>query len=137
MNVLFDTNIILDVFQNRAPFLKDAQTLLTMAKNKEINGYLSAKSIPDLWYVMRKQYSSDERRIIISSLMEIFQITDLKKEMIQNALTRSNFPDFEDCLIDECAMEGKADCIITRNPKDFTEAITKIYTPQEFIKTYA
>ena len=40
--VFVDTNIVIDLIGNRAPFVKDAQRLFTLAERKEVEIYVSA-----------------------------------------------------------------------------------------------
>lgn len=42
--------------------------------------------------------------------------------------------DFEDAIQYETAVEGKCECIITRNKKDFYFSQIPVFTPEEFIK---
>ncbi|MBP1565657.1 MAG: hypothetical protein J6A58_07905 [Oscillospiraceae bacterium] len=45
----------------------------------------------------------------------------------------SKISDFEDAVMVETAKRSKADCIVTRNIKDYANADITIYTPEEFI----
>ena len=74
------------------------------------------------------------RRKILLLLFDFFEIVSVDEHKLRSALLRSDFKDFEDCLQNECAVEEKADCIITRNKKDFENADVKVYTPKEFIE---
>ena len=55
MKVLIDTNIILDVLYARELFAEDASKIFKCCKLKRIYGYVSALSIPNIVYVMRKE----------------------------------------------------------------------------------
>ena len=44
-----------------------------------------------------------------------------------------DFTDFEDCLQVECAKDFGANCIVTRNTKDFQGSIAPVTEPSEFI----
>ena len=114
-------------------------TLINMEKilSKQIHGVLAAHSITNLWYILRKDYSGAERRELLSSILEVFEISPLTKDKLISAINRSDFKDFEDCLQDECAIHAKADCIVTRNVKDFVNAKTPVLTPEEFVKKYS
>ncbi len=46
----------------------------------------------------------------------------------------SKISDFEDAVMVETAKRSKADCIVTRNIKDYANADITIYTPEEFIR---
>ena len=49
---------------------------------------------------------------------------------------RNDFPDFEDCLQDECAAQSHADYIITRNTDDFSNSNVPAITPSDFLEKY-
>ena len=46
----------------------------------------------------------------------------------------SKISDFEDAVMVETAKRSKADCIVTKNIKDYANADITIYTPEEFIR---
>lgn len=133
MIVLVDTNIILDVFLKREPFKTNAEIILTKCANRQIIGYLAAHSIPNLYYILRKKYTQQERRTLIKNLCIIFRVSDLNLEKIVSAIDNEEFADFEDCLQEECAVDIMADYIITRNPGDFVKSRIKVIEPEAFI----
>ena len=55
---------------------------------------------------------------------------------VRHALERNDFPDFEDCLQDECATQNHADYIITRNIDDFSSSNIPAITPLDFLEKY-
>lgn len=134
MIILVDTNIILDVFMDREPYAEEARTIMAKCADREIIGYLAAHSIPNLFYILRKKYTSKERRRLIRNLCDIFQISVLDVEKIISAVENEEFSDFEDCLQEECAVEAMADYIVTRNPNDYKISRVKVIEPGEFIK---
>ena len=133
MVVLVDTNVILDVLMKREPFAKDAREILIKCAMGEIKGYLATHSIPNLFYILRKNFTEKERRSLIISLCDIFLISDLNTEKILSAAENDDFSDFEDCLQEECAVEVMADYIVTRNPADFTKSRVKTIQPAELL----
>ena len=48
MKYLIDTNVILDVLLKREPFYKSCASVLTLARRKEIELYVSASAITDI-----------------------------------------------------------------------------------------
>ncbi len=60
MKILVDTNIILDVLLKREPHIKAARIIMTKCAEREITGYMAAHSIPNIFYVLRKDYSQEE-----------------------------------------------------------------------------
>lgn len=83
---------------------------------------------------MRKSYSQQERREFIRNLCDIFYISDLNVEKILSAVDNEEFIDFEDCLQEECAVEIKADYIVTRNPADYKKSRVQVIQPDELVK---
>ena len=49
MRILIDTCIIIDALQNRDPWGKDAQQIFLLAANRKFDGFLTAKSITDIY----------------------------------------------------------------------------------------
>lgn len=134
MKILVDTNIILDVLLKREPHNKAAQAIMTKCADREVMGYLAAHSIPNIFYVLRKEYSQEERRKFIRNLCEIFWISDLNAEKIISAIDNEQFLDFEDCLQEECAVAETVDYIVTRNLADYKQSRVNVIEPDEFVK---
>lgn len=106
MVILVDTNIIIDALANREPYADDAKRIMEKCAAREITGILAAHSIPNLFYILRKNFSQEERRFLLKNLCEIFQISDLNEKKIVAALENNVFSDFEDGLQEECAVES-------------------------------
>ena len=110
----------------REPYKTNAEFILTKCANRQITGYLAAHSIPNLFYILRKDYTQQERRKLIKNLCSIFRISDLNLDKILAAIDNEDFSDFEDCL------HIMADYIVTRNPGDFVKSRVKVMKPEEF-----
>lgn len=133
MVILADTNIIIDIFLEREPYKTNSEIILSKCADRQIVGYLAAHSIPDIFYILRKNYTHQERRKLIKNLCSIFCIADLNLERIISAVDNEDFTDFEDCLQEECAANVMADYIVTRNPRDFEKSRVKVIEPTAFI----
>ena len=134
MVVLVDTNIIIDALANREPYADNAKKILEKCAAREVTGLLAAHSIPNMFYILRKNFSQDERRFLLKNLCNIFKISDLNAKKILAALENEKFVDFEDCLQEECAVESMADYIVTRNPADFKHSRVKVILPDELLR---
>jgi len=134
MNVLIDTNVVLDAMLSRSPFAEAAQKLFIMAAEEEINGYVTASSITDIYYLLHRYLHDNERcRQEIFKLIKIFSILDVTGSDCEKALELP-MADYEDALIAACARRGKMECIITRNVKDFGDSPVKAVLPDDFLK---
>lgn len=134
MVLLIDTNIIMDVICEREEFYDASKKVFDLCASQKVTGILAAHSIPNMFYILRKGYTDEQRREMLLSLFTYFNISSIDAPKLIAALNRNDFRDFEDCLQNECAIEEQADCIITRNKKDFAGANVNVYTPSEFAK---
>ena len=131
--VLLDTNIILDFILYREEFYQDAEVIFELSSNQEICSFISASSITDLFYIIKKQKNKDIAKRFLIDLTSFIQIANVDHIVIENALN-SDLYDFEDAVQDCVAQINQIDIIITRNIKDFKKAKTKIMSPKDFLK---
>ena len=54
MNVLIDTNVILDAMTAREPFSQAAQTIFLLAADDAFIGFITASSATDMYYLIHK-----------------------------------------------------------------------------------
>jgi predicted nucleic acid-binding protein len=52
MQVLFDTNVLLDALLAREPFLEDATFLLEAVEAGRLEGFMSATTVTDIHYLV-------------------------------------------------------------------------------------
>lgn len=132
MKVLIDTNIILDVLCKRPAFYEDSAKIFKLCEVKKISGVISALSIPNIMYILRKELDADKTREILDSLMLIFSVADLKADDLKRAADM-RFKDYEDAIQSACATRIKANYIVTRNIKDFSESKVTAIKPAELL----
>ena len=86
MRVLVDTNVVMDALEGQAPFFDASNQVLKICALKQVEGYLAAHSITNLFYLFRKRYSNDECRDILLSIFDIFQIEQIDTRKLKTAL---------------------------------------------------
>lgn len=133
MKVLIDTNIILDVFCKRPDFYEDSAKVFKLCEVKRISGVISALSIPNIMYILRKELDSEKTKEILDNLSLIFSIADLKADDLKKAADMQ-FKDYEDAVQSACAARIKANYIITRNIGDFTMSKVAAIKPIELLE---
>ena len=133
MKVLIDTNIILDVLCNREEFVEHSLKIFKLCEVKKIEGYISALSIPNIVYIMRKELDSKKVKEILEKLSLIFEIIDLKADDLKRA-SSFDFKDYEDAIQSAQASRIKANYIITRNVKDYISSKVTAIKPSELIE---
>ena len=130
MNILIDTNVILDVLCNRADFVEDALKVFRLCEAEQITGYISALSVPNIVYIMRKELDNTRIKEILNILTSIFTVVELREsDLIQAA--DMEFSDYEDALQAVCASRAKTSYIVTRNIKDFRNSPVPAIKPSE------
>ncbi len=134
MRILIDTNVLIDFILNRQPYADRAEQIIYMCKNKVVDGCVAAHSLTNLFYILRKEISFEERKSFLYYLSEITEIIGVDKQKILSALDNDDFSDFEDSVQTECAKSFSSDYIITRNIKDFQNSSIKPVTPDDFLK---
>jgi len=104
------------------------------AKNK-ISASITANSLTDLHYLLKKYLKNNEQINTLKSLIEILDIVDITKN---DCLKAFDLPmeDFEDALLAYCAKRAKAEYIITRNIKDFLNSPVNPITPEDFLSRF-
>ena len=133
MRILIDTNVLADVLLGRDPYYDIAYSILTLCADNKVYGYMAAHSIPNLFYILRKFMTEEERRQALKDICQIVKVEGIDSFKIISALDNVDFADFEDCLQDKCAKEVGADYIITVNKKDFANSEIEAIDPCEFL----
>ena len=133
MKVLVDTNVILDVLCNRKEFVADSLRVFQCCEVRHITGYISALSIPNIVYIMRKELHSERIKEILHTLTMVFSVVELRESDLLKAAELS-FDDFEDAIQSICAARAGAEYIVTRNGKDFVNSPVPAITPADLLK---
>lgn len=136
MRILLDTNVLIDYLMKREPYKCSGESILNACISDEMKGCIAAHSISNLFFILRKSFSVDERRDILGVLCQILTVVGIDEDMIIRALQNTEFTDFEDCLQMECAREFKAEFIITRNLADFQHSPIPAISSDEFFGKY-
>ena len=138
MNVLIDTNIALDVLIHREPFFEFSQLVLLASEQKLINGYVTASSITDIFYITNKHLKdrASTYSLIKEHLIGTVNIAAVDSKAIIDALDLE-WDDFEDCVQYVVGENISAEYIVTRNPKDFENDQISVISPEELLNIIA
>lgn len=131
--ILIDTNVLLDYLLTREPYYEDAKNIIVACADEKVKGCIAAHSIPNMFYILRKDYNSKERREVLSNLCSLFDVEGIDKAKLLAGLENENFSDFEDCLQMECAKAYGAEYIVTRNVDDYSTSEVKAITPKDYL----
>ncbi len=134
MRALIDTCVVIDALESREGFEKDAQNIFLAAANNAFLGYISAKAVTDIYYLMHRYTHSDKTsRETLNKLFTLFDVLDTAGIDCRKAVP-SPVSDFEDAVMIETALRSEVDCIITRNTEDFARSPVPVLSPREFLQ---
>lgn len=136
MKILIDTNVILDYLLCREPYQEDAKMIINACKEKKVIGCIAAHTVSNIFFILRKVYSVKERRDILNSICQLFEVESINKEKIIRGLNNDKFSDFEDCLQMECAISFQAEYIVTRNIDDFKGSSIACILPSDLLDKF-
>ncbi len=132
MLILLDTNIILDLALQRQSYFEEAIAIFKLIDKSNIRACVTASSITDIYYIVKKSKSHHEAIAIIKNIIQYFEIISVDKEIIVRAI-ESSMKDFEDAIQSFAALSENIDYIVTRNIKDFENSKVLAISPQEFL----
>lgn len=134
MRLMIDTNIFLDVLLQREPFFESARNVLRLCEEKKVQGFLSASSATDIFYIVRKGLqSTDAAYNALGAVLDIVKILTVTNEDVLNAFMQKA-ADFEDCLLATCAKSNQCTAIVTRNKRDFLDFGIPLLSPEELLR---
>jgi predicted nucleic acid-binding protein len=136
-SVLIDTDVLLDFYLDRKPFSDDSLQLLLKCEQKQFRAYVTPVIVANTYYILRRHathlYVIERLQVLLNTI----HVLAMDQKQVLAAL-ESKFTDFEDALQYFSAVNSnKIDAIITRNIKDFKKSALPVFTPNEFLATFA
>lgn len=133
MNVLLDTNIVLDVLLGREPWLEDAREVWQACDDGRLAGWISPVTLTTIYYIGRKQLGSPKARQAVSLCLKAFHICPVHRQTIDMALG-FNGKDFEDDMQCACACIAALNAIVSRDVSGFVSSPVPAMTPRELLR---
>ena len=136
--VLFDTNVVLDVLLNRQPWVLEAQELWDLVDDGQIEGYISAITLSNMFYIARKVKGIEAAFELIGICLETFEICPVDRRTLEEA-ARSDHggtSDFEDNIQIVNATDANLNAIVTRDKSGFGASQVPVFTPAELLNEF-
>jgi predicted nucleic acid-binding protein len=132
--LFIDSDVVIDFFTDREPHVNPASELFDLNEKGEVKLYLSAVSINNIYYIVRRYLGHKKTLEVIEELADMTAIIGTTKQEIIQALN-NDFKDFEDSVQYSSALTiKKIEAIITRNVKDYRNAKIAVLTPVNYLK---
>jgi predicted nucleic acid-binding protein len=119
MRLLIDTNVVLDFLQGRKPFVESAVRLFERIDNGEVEGFIAATTITNIYYIVRKSAGKAVAQDAITQVLSDLNICAVDLEILEEAIAL-NFEDFEDAVQYACGVAHNVDAIVTRDKSGFS-----------------
>ncbi|WP_443938006.1 PIN domain-containing protein [Pedobacter sp. MW01-1-1] len=133
-NVLIDSDVLLDFFLQREPFLIDSIGILTICERKKVKGFTTGLILANSYYLLRKHFEHKNIMSDFKKLLSFLDVLTMDKNSILQSID-SEVSDFEDALQNYSAENHNGiDAIITRNIKDYKKSNLIILTPRMFLE---
>lgn len=111
--VVFDTNVILNAAMGRDGS-EMAQQLIQFVVDGEIAGVVTANSITDIHYIVKKRAGDEKARMVVYNVLALFDIAPVDGDACSMALN-TDMSDYEDAVLAVCAAREGADYIATND----------------------
>ena len=134
VDVLLDTNVILDFALKRAEHYVPAKRIMWEIADGRLIAHVSASQITDIYYFLAKKFSQAESIRVISDLIGTVQVIGVDQSTIEAAIA-SGMTDFEDAVQAAAAKDSDINIVITRDKTGFHNSGLQVYTPDEFLET--
>lgn len=108
MRVLYDTNVLLDVFQHRMPHYGASARVLSAAIEQHVTGLFPAHAVATVDYVLRKYSNRTTAIKALEWLLDSLEIVPCDQGTLKRALAL-DMPDFEDAIVAQCAQTASCD----------------------------
>ena len=133
MKIFLDTNILLDLVQERVG-AEDARRIIGISReNAWTRLYVSYLSMANIAYILRKS-GTEAIKSCLSAICKLCEVLPMNDMQLLTAVRNCDCPVFEDALQIMCAEEKGCELIITSNISHFRPYTDiPVLSPAEFL----
>jgi predicted nucleic acid-binding protein len=132
VRVLIDSDVLIDVGLNRAPFADFAAQVLDGLEARHGTGFVAWHSIANLFYLVSPASGKENALGYIRDLSGFISVAPVETKDLLYALSL-DMADFEDAMQAAAAVACKADWIVTRNIRHYRKSPVKAISPEELL----
>lgn len=130
MRVLLDTDVLIDVALDRAPYADAAAAVLDSLERRPGMGTIAWHSASNFYYLVAPRRGKGGARQFLLELCRFIDIAPTTTESLRYA-AQLEMKDFEDAMQVAAAIQVQAEILITRNVKDYSKAPVRALRPSE------
>ena len=132
MKLLIDTNVLLDMVLKRKGYDVSVK-LFRKIREQGVLACITASSVTDLFYIIRKETHDTERTyVIMENIFCLVTVLSVTENDIRDAFGQK-WKDFEDCVQYMTGRNNRMDYLITANRKDYKDVSLPVLTPAEWL----
>ena len=131
MNVLVDTDVLVDVALDRAPFAEPAARLLDLLERRRAAGFVAWHGAAN-YHLVAGDRGREKARSFLLELVAFSEIAPTTTESFRQAC-RLTLADFEDAMQVAAGLTCSADVIATRNTRDYRGSPIEAVTPDALV----
>jgi len=113
--------------------MKDSRQVLLLVEQEQVEGYISASTFSDIYYLVRRGRGRDWAKDFLIWLITFCRIAIVDRVAVLMALN-ANFRDLEDAIQHSTAVMNQLEAIITRDAADFPVSTPRILTPTQLVQ---
>ena len=132
MNVLFDTNVVLDALLDREPWAEAAVALFDRVESGGLIGHIGATTVTTIHYIARRNVGTRVAGVLMRDLLRLFEVAPVDGVVLASALALG-FDDFEDAVLHEAGRRAGVQAIVTRDPSGFSAAALRVHDPEALV----
>lgn len=132
MRLFIDTNVLLDVLDQRLPHFRDSYDVVLRSAQLGADVYMAWHTLATVFYLMAKKHDRAHAEGMLRMTLSWATIAEVGHADALHALTLG-MGDFEDALQVASARAEGVTCIVTRDTKDFSKSPIQIMSPAEFL----
>ncbi len=132
MIVLIDTDVVLDLLLDRAPFAEEAAELFSRVERGDVAGRVSAATIETVRRAAAGPLGASRARRLAKRLLSLADVAPVTRAVLETALD-GKLPDFERELVAEAAYHAGARAVVTRNAREYQGSRVPAYLPVEIL----
>lgn len=133
MKALIDTCVIVDILQKRDPFMQQRWKSFSQYQTKNVPGFSLPNPLRIFTISCDGVYTMNRKFVSWSAFFYSFEVVDTFSIDCELALS-STIKDYEDAIMVETGSRVGAECVVTRNLKDYKLSALPVLSPDQFLE---
>jgi predicted nucleic acid-binding protein len=135
VRIFLDTNILLDIVEQRAPFFVASRQVLERCDVHGFDLFLASHGLATIFYLTERKAGNAAALTVIHQILGFAEVAPLGDAEARSALG-FGIADYEDALQAAAAAACAADWLITRDATGFAGCPVGILSPEEFLQHF-